>query len=58
MLVLEGTVLDADVAVIILEVVADDQNAVDDDIVVDEHNAAVVHVAADVHVVVGRCWLL
>ena len=45
MLALAGTVLDADVAGIILEVVVDYQNAVVDDIAVDEHAAAaVVHV--------------
>ena len=56
MLALAGTVLDADVAGIILEVVVDYQNAVVDDIAVDEHAAAVaVHIvavaAAVVHVV-------
>ena len=52
MLALAGTVLDADVAGIILEVVVDYQNAVVDDIAVDEH-AAAVHtvVVAVVHVV-------
>ena len=53
MLALAGTVLDADVAGIILEVVVDYQNAVVDDIAVDEHAAAAVHtvVVAVVHVV-------
>ena len=54
MLALAGTVLDADVAGIILEVVVDYQNAAVDDIAVDEHDAAlhiVVVAAAVVHVV-------
>ena len=52
MLALAGTVLDADVAGIILEVVVDYQNAVVDDIAVDEHGAAAaVHTVAVVHVV-------